>query len=119
MRAALFLALALAAPAPALAQDFNNILLENQMRAEQDMARQRGVALQNEFMALDARVRTEQTIRDVQAQARTPRLPLPPERQPPPPTTAPPFDAGQIASIPDAALAASNARVREASENRR
>ncbi len=119
MRAALVLALAVAVPAPALAQDFNAILMENQMRAEQELARQRGVALHNELMALDARVRSEQAIRDIQAQGRTPRLPLPPEPQPPPPATPPPFDSGQIASIPDAALSASNARVREASENRR
>jgi hypothetical protein len=119
MRAAIVLSLAMALPAPAIAQDFNTIFLENQMRAEQDMARQRGVALQNELMALDARIRTEQTIRDVQAQGRTVRLPTPQERQPPPPSRPPPFDAGQVASIPDQALAASNARVREAAGNRR
>ena len=117
MRAALVLSLALALPAPALAQDFNTIFLENQMRAEQDMARQRGVALHNELMALDARVRTEQAIRDAQAQARTPRLQVPAERQPPPAATPP--VAGQVASIPDAALAASNARVRDAAAGRR
>jgi len=119
MRIRLVLALLLAAPAPTFAQDFNSIMLENQMRAEQEMARQRGVALHNEFIALDARVRSEQAIRDAQAQGRTVRLATAPERQPPPAATAPPFDSGQIASIPDAALAASNARVREASQNRR
>lgn len=119
MRAALVLALTLAAPAAAFGQDLNSMMLENQMRAEQEMARQRGVALHNEFMALDARVRSEQAIRDAQVQGRTLRLPTPSERQPPPAATAPPFDPGQIASIPDEALAASNARVREASQNRR
>lgn len=119
MRAAPVLALVLLAPAPALAQDMGAILRDNEMRQQLEMSRQQGVALHNEMMALDARVRTEQAIRDTQVQGRTIRIPVPAERQPPPAATAPAFDAAGLASIPDSALAASNARVREAAANRR
>jgi hypothetical protein len=50
----------------------------------------------------------------VQAQSYSPRLPPPPEHGP-----APQIDLSQLATIPDATLAASNARVRAAAENRR
>lgn len=120
MRAALalILALGLAAPAaaqdPLLRQDLAAQMRESEIRAQQQLDQQRAVAQQNELMALEARLRTEQAIRDLQAQSQSPRLAA---RDP----KAPPamIDTGQIASIPDSALAESNARVREAAANRR
>jgi hypothetical protein len=109
-------ALALAA-GPAAAQDLYALERSNELRAEQMMANQRAVALENQFNALDARIRTEQALRALHDQAAQPRLRIPSE-----PSTArtPSVNAAApFAAIPDDRLAASNARVREASGNRR
>lgn len=119
MRRALIL-LALAAVAgPAAAQDpaSDAILQLRQMEqnAQQDLARQRAMALENDLNALDARLKTEQRLRDLEARGPTPSPPpaiLPRAR--PSATPLPTYP-----SIPDAALAASRARIAEASRNRR
>ena len=106
---ALILALAVLAPAvPAAAQDaFALQHMQNELWAQQQMLQQRAVAQSNELIALEARLRTEQSL--------TPRL-LGLELPPPPPAA---FHTSKLPSIPDDRLAASNAAVREASENRR
>ncbi|HEY3696132.1 hypothetical protein [Phenylobacterium sp.] len=79
--------------------------------AELAAARQRDVALHNELMALDARLRAEQALRDTD-----PSRGAAPVRLLPPVKGAPPR---HYASVPDDRLAASNARVKAAAENRR
>ena len=114
---ALFLALAVLAPAaPAAAQDaFALQHMQNELLAQQQMLQQRSVAQSNELMALEARLRTEQSLTDLIIQRQTPRLPGLEVPRPPPVA----FDTSSLLSIPDDRLAASNAAVREASKNRR
>lgn len=115
---ALVLSLALSAAAPAAAQDIHSQLNQFQLddlRAQQQLAQQRAIAQANELMALESRLRTEQAIQDlrqVYAPVRLPELPY---------AGAPPaaIDTSKLPEIPDAALAASNRRVREAVQNRR
>jgi len=117
MRALLaILALTLAA-APAVAQDLyatQSQIADLQM--QQQLAQQRAVAQHNELFALEARLTTEQAILDLQLQralpVRVPELPYPVAV----PTGK--IDVSKLPSIPDAALAASNRRVQEASKNR-
>ncbi len=85
------------------------------LSAQQMQQQQRAVALENQLNSLDARVQTEQRLRDVDAMRTRPSLTLP--------ATAPPA-ADQVsmsgfAQMPDDMLATSSARVREASQNRR
>jgi hypothetical protein len=114
---ALAIAAASASPAPAqVARDpaareleFQNQQLLNQQLIE----RQRSVAQENQLNTLDARVQSQERLRALEA-ARPPTLaPLQSAVQPPA------LNMGNYATIPDAALAASNARVREASQNKR
>jgi hypothetical protein len=119
---ALALAGLLAASAPAAAQLLNPDLRLSQMEARQQaqdqLDRQRGVAQQNELMSLDAQIRTEQRLTGVQVQS---NLPVPPDATYTEGTPIPIPRSGrssQIVSIPDADLAASNARVEAAAANR-
>jgi hypothetical protein len=115
MRHALALVLTLAA-APAAAQtDPLSNLRQQELMAQQQMLQQRAIALEAQVGALDARMRAEQALSDLRAQAQ-PRTPIPSD---PPLTPQPPAPAGGYASIPDERLDASNRRVREASRNRR
>ena len=84
------------------------------LRAQQDLADRRAVIMQNQLNSLEAQVRTQQAMDDLRAQSVTPSIPPPVAGAPPPH-----IDAGGLAEIPDAALAASNARVKAAAENRR
>jgi hypothetical protein len=108
-----------AAGAPAAAQDIG-VLTQSQiadLQMQQQLLQQRSVAQHNELFALETRLRTEQAVTDLQLQRALPvRLP-----QLPYPVAAPTgrIDASKLPSIPDAALAASNRRVQEASQNRR
>lgn len=117
-RASILVALA-AIAGPAAAQDpATNAILqlrEMERNAQQDLARQRAMALENDLNALDARLKTEQRLRDLEA--RGPAVPPPPAILPRarPSATPPPA----YPAIPDAALAASRARIAEASRNRR
>lgn len=85
--------------------------------AQQMLDRQRSVALENQLFSLEARVATEQRLRDLEVQQsrHAPPAALPPADYAPRTSPA----ASGYASIPDESLAASNARVREASPNRR
>lgn len=114
---AIVLAFALAAGAASAAWAQNPYLDQQaaQLDAERAAARQRDIALHNDLMALDARLRTDQALRDTD-----PRLNAAPVYLLPPARGAPPRrDPGPYASIPDDRLAASNARVKAAAENRR
>jgi len=112
----LALAICAASAAPALAQvDAARLARENDLWAQQQLQSQRAVALENQLNTLDARVGTELRLRDMRDQARRPVLPEPYV----PSTGAKAAGVGPFPSIPDAALAASNKRVREASQNRR
>jgi len=121
--AAVLSALIAAAAAPAIAQVAplplpppTNSPQYNEIWAQQEMARQQQIAIQNQLNALEAQVRTEQAIAQVQAQRANPRLPLPDVTGS---TALPNIDTGALASIPDSALAESNKRVRDAANNRR
>jgi hypothetical protein len=103
--------------APASAQLFPAPGIGNPQYAEalaqQEMARQQLIQQQNQIMALEAQIRTQQAMADVQALTVVPRLT-------PPDTTAghtlPHFDASRLASIPDDALADSNRKVLDAAQ---
>lgn len=107
-----------AAAGPAAAQSLQQQMDINQraaeLRAQQSFADQRVVILENRLNNLDAQVRTQQAIDDLQAQTQPRQLPAPPPGAPPPQ-----IDTSQMATIPDSTLADSNARVRAAAENRR
>jgi hypothetical protein len=90
----------------------------DQMRAAQlsieiDQAARAAVIQQNELSNLEAQVRTQQNLANLQAQAISPKLPPVPQGG-----VAPQIDVSGLASIPDPTLAASNARVKAAAENR-
>lgn len=88
----------------------------NAMLVQQEQTRQQIIQQQNQLMALDAQLRGQQAQQDIQALRINPRLALPNVNQ----TGAlPQIDPGQLASIPDAALADSNRKVLDAARNRR
>jgi hypothetical protein len=87
------------------------------LQARADLARQREVELNNRLSTLEARQQTDQALRDIDAMRQRPPLPTIYDPSAAPPAAAVP--AGAFAAIPDAALAASNARVRAAAANRR
>ncbi|WP_309604869.1 hypothetical protein [Phenylobacterium sp.] len=80
-------------------------------------ARTRDVALTNELFALEFRLRTEQALVDLARAGARPALGLGP--LPAPGAPLPMIDTAALATIPDATLAQSNARVRAAAANRR
>ena len=82
-----------------------------EMLAQQEMARQQLVQQQNQLMALEAQLRTQQALADVQALKVVPRIPVPDTS---PGRALPHIDAGDLASIPDSALADSNRKVLDA-----
>jgi hypothetical protein len=112
-RLALCLAL-LAAPATVAAQTATPRVPDD-VWMQQQLDRQRAVALENELNAREATRRADEAVRSLQAMGQASSTPsfdvTPAPRTPPPP--------GAIVSIPDARLAASNARVKAAAENRR
>lgn len=111
MRIALpILVLALLPAAAAFGQSTTDLEFQVQQRFDQ----QRAVALENRLNTLEAKVQTEQRIGDLQSQ----RALLAFGKADAKPRATESGMAG-YASIPDAALAASNARVREASQNKR
>lgn len=116
---ALLLMLAFGAAAPAAAQDFGQAAAINQLRldelrAQQQLLQQQQVAQHNELVAMEARLRTEQHAARIQAERAPVRLP-----QLPYPAAAGNIDTSNLPSIPDKALADSDRRVREISQNRR
>ena len=105
----------LSAATPAAAQP--GLFEIDGLRAQQEAAARRALAQENELMALEARLSTEQAIASLQAQRNPPRVP---ELLYVPPSPSSPAGATRtFPTIPDAALAESNRRVREASQPRR
>lgn len=88
---------------------------EVEQRAEQMLERKRSVALQNELQALDADIRAERALRNLQIRRGPSTTGLyQDEARPQPPKAA----TKGLAEIPDDRLAASNARVREVARSR-
>ena len=86
-----------------------------QRNAEARAARDRDIALTNELAVMQATAQTERALANVAAAtARAPVTPLALDPHAPPPM----IDISQLAEIPDATLAASNARARAAADNR-
>lgn len=116
MRAVLFLmVILLARPAAAQLLPRPTAPESFELWQRQEELRQQQIVQENRLMALEARLRAQQGVLDLQTQLQTPRL-----REPSPGARPPPnIDVSRLASIPDAALAASNARVLQAARNRR
>jgi len=102
------------AGAQSLQQQFDLNARAAELRAQQNLADQRSVILENRLNNLEAQQRTQQAFDDLQAQTRTPQLPAPYPGAPPPQ-----IDTSNMATIPDSTLEESNARVRAAAGNRR
>jgi hypothetical protein len=117
---ALIVLLALACATPAAAQNAYALTLQRdaELQAQADRARQREVELNNRLSTLEARQQTDQALSDIAAMRQRPNLPTIYDPNAPPPLRAA-VPASAYASIPDAVLADSNARVRAASANRR
>ena len=79
-------------------------------------AKEHDTSLKNDLSTLQATAETQQVLADIAAAGRRPALPAPPANPKAPP---PRLDEHQLAEIPNAALAASNARAVAASENRK
>jgi hypothetical protein len=116
MRASI--AVALATGGPAAAQAFRGLALaqDAQREADAQAARDRDIALTNELSTLQARVQSTQGLSDLAAMRAAPPPPIVPRA---PGASGSKIDASQFASIPDAELADSNAKVRAAADNRR
>ncbi|WP_421934842.1 hypothetical protein [Phenylobacterium sp.] len=97
----------------ASAQDTGWAARDFDLWRQQQLANQRAVALENQLNALEARQQTEARLRELEAQRATIRLH--PDDARPTPNPA----ASLLPSNIDAWMAASNARVRAAAENRR
>ena len=119
MRAVIVL-LALSIAAPAAAQDAWALTMQRdaELHAQAQLARQREVELNNRLSTLEATAQTNQALSDIAAARQRPDLPTIYDPTAPPPRRAA-VPARGYASIPDATLAASNARVRAAAANRR
>ncbi|MDB5446053.1 MAG: hypothetical protein JWQ97_1370 [Phenylobacterium sp.] len=98
---------------PNLQQQMDLQLRLNALQAQQSQANSQAVTQQNQLMNLEAQLQAQQAYANVQAESATPRLAPPPVIGP-----MPQIDTSQLASMPDAALAASNARIRAAAANR-
>ena len=118
MRALIVVIALAAAAAPVAAQDYRGIAVaqEAQRIADAQAARSRDIVTTNELSTLSAQVQTNQALSDIAALRLRPTIPTVPFN-PHAPTAR--IDVSKFASIPDATLAASNARVRAAAENRR
>jgi hypothetical protein len=98
--------------APAARPDMLSEARAGQLRAQMDWAGRQAVIQQNDLSRLEGQVRTEQNLANLQAQGVTPQIPPPPENG------VRNIDVSGLASMPDDELAASNARVKAAAENR-
>lgn len=114
MRRLLIAAFVLAAATPALAQRYDPdwVARDAELRARQDMLRNRTIDLENQLTGLEMRLQTDRALRDLEAQSRRPE-PTPPVARPGGRATS--GELGGFTSIPDSRLDASNARVRAAS----
>jgi hypothetical protein len=110
-------ALLAAAAAPASAQvafDPFWMAREAELRAQQEMDRQRSIGLHNEITALEMRLQTERSLQSLETQARRPAVIGPVETRRAGPAT-PSASSGGFVEFPADRLAASNERVRAAS----
>jgi hypothetical protein len=101
-------------PAPAQVDPLRG-LRDAEVFSQQQSDRQRSIELENRLNALDARLQTERSLRNLEVQQSRHA----PARSIPPDDARPSSRSPGYASIPDDRLAASNARVRDASRNRR
>lgn len=101
-------------PAPAQVDPLRG-LRDAEIFSQQQADRQRSLELENRLSTLDAQIQTDRALRDIQVQQSRHA----PARGVPPDDARPSSNSHSYASIPDERLAASNARVREASRNRR
>ncbi len=109
MRALAVLAI-LTLAAPAAAQPYRDLTQARDAQAVADAqaARARDIAQTNELSSLQARLQSDQAIANLQAQ----RSAQPPPALPGPHAVPTVIDTRKLVSIPDATLAASNARIR-------
>lgn len=109
---------AVAAASPAAAQPYQGLALAQDARreAEAQAARSRDIAITNELSTLQARVQSARGLSDLAAMRAAPALPILPRVRNTHPSKV---QAGEFASIPDAELADSNAKVRAAADNHR
>jgi hypothetical protein len=117
----LFVALSAALVAsPAMAQIINTPgawqAQQFQLQQQQETTRQQLIQQQNQIATMDAQMRTQQALSQIQAQAQAPLLPLPDVT---PGRPLPHIDISQLASIPDSTLADSNQKVLDAVNGRR
>jgi hypothetical protein len=117
MRAFILIA-TLCAASPAAAQSYGGLALQHEAGriADAQAARSRDIAITNDLSTLQSRVQTNQALSDIAALRVSPVVPsvaLGPYTPPPK------IDTQQLASIPDATLAQSNANVLAAAANRR
>jgi hypothetical protein len=110
MRLILLLILIGATATPAAAQDITDPQRDGGFWMQQELDRQHAISQDNQLMSLEAQLRTEQTLRQLEAQRSRPILPQP--VTPAAPASASTSKVSPYASIPDDRLAASNARVR-------
>lgn len=117
MRAALLIFALAAMPAAAqVVTPLDQMRLETLRMQQESMAR-RLIDQQNQLMAAEARAQADRAALELRLQRDLPvRVPEPPARSTPPVTSAP---LPAFPSIPDAALADSNRKVRDAARNRR
>ncbi|MFZ5718653.1 MAG: hypothetical protein ACOY5Y_04220 [Pseudomonadota bacterium] len=110
------IALAIASPALAQGVTVGDQILLDDLRMRQQAAERRAVEQANQLMALEARLQAERAVQDLRMQATPPALPRAPYASPSPDESS---ALAKFPSVPDAALAESNRRVREAAANRR
>lgn len=113
----LIVLLVLGAATAASAQPFRDLTFaqDAQHNADARAARGRDISQTNELSVIQAGVQTDRVLANVAAAtARAPVTPLALDPHAPPPM----IDVSQLAQIPDATLAASNARARAAADNR-
>jgi hypothetical protein len=117
MRAFILIAV-LGAAAPAAAQNYHGLALQQEAGhiADAQAARSRDIAITNDLSTLQSRVQSNQALSDIAALRASPTVPTVPLG---PYTPPPKIDTSKLASIPDATLAQSNANVRAAANNRR
>lgn len=117
MRALVFI-LILGTAAPAAAYPYRAFEQARDARAGADAmaARNRDVQITNDLSVLQARQQSDETLSNLQAARIEPAAPTVAFNPNAPP---PIIDVSKLASIPDAALAASNARVRAVVDSRR
>jgi hypothetical protein len=112
----LFAAPVVAQPSRDLAYGDLVLAQDAQRAADAQAQRNRDIALTNELAVTQARAGTDQALSDIAAASVRPTVPTVAFNPAAPP---PKIDPSQLAEIPDSVLAASNARIRAAADNRR